>query len=287
MSQTDPVEQAHASLISAIYQPYMADWTADTAARIRNTVEFITAPATASAQVRAAQVGETQITTLLRSLTTAESALVTLIWATSDRHLGRNDPLPAGAQLYRLEDFLSRGVWRRPKELGAMKLPDLLIAHPDPRDNRSFTERRLVLDVVVEVKGMADVNSDYGYCLDDDTQDAYSNQAICYPHGCWVNLKDRANAFDFRAARFVWIGPDKYIDHPEGRGVQGLGRGGPRAYDSGRGTPIDPAIELQRQAKALWAGLELSMVERTLRSVGGGNAVLADVMASWRAEKRL
>ena len=156
MSQADLVEQAHASLLSAMYQPYMADWTADTAARIRNTVEFITAPATTSAQVAASQVGETQITTLLTSLTTAESALVTLIWATSNRHLGRQHALPAGAQLYRLEDFLNRGTWRRPKELGAMKLPDLLIAHPDPGDNRPLTQRRLVLDVVVEVKGKAD-----------------------------------------------------------------------------------------------------------------------------------
>ena len=103
-----------------------------------------------------------------------------------------------------------------------------------------------------------------------------------------LNLKDRANAFDFRAARFVWIGPDKYINHPEGPwGSKGLVEADRGRYDSGRGTPIDPAIDLQRQAKALWAGLELSVVERTLRSVGGGNAVLADVMAAWRAHNRL
>ena len=272
---THPADDAVALLRGALDDAYVKCWTDVTMQRVRDTVSFLHPESTLTAPA----VKEPEITLLLEAVDSGEQALIKLIWEVSNTSTSSGGP-PAGAQIIQLDEFLKSGTWKRTGVRGG-KLPDFVIAHRDPHDQHpDVYERRMILDVVVEVKGGAYVNGDAGYCYYDKTRMKWSNQAICYVHGCWANLEDPANALDFRAARFVWIGPDKYVKSPDGPwGTKAL-----QEHERGQWRDeVDTAIDLQRKAARAWSGLSLSRVESTLRDLGGGNAVIADVIGSWRA----
>lgn len=73
--------------------------------------------------------------------------------------------------------------------LRGRRSPDLFIADLDTSE---------VL-LAIEGKGQADVNGGWGYCP--WYLDTYSNQAICYPHGCWVS-----ESVD-PATGYLWLHP--------------------------------------------------------------------------------
>ena len=266
-------------LMSALCPDYTQHWSQAMKLQLRNT---LTPGAPGPFAV------ETTITQLLESLSDAESAVVDRIWAASSTAAPGSDPVPAGARLYRLQDFLSRGTWSRPGDRSSLKLPDFIVAHPDLGDDSEPTKQRLIPDVAVEFKGSAKVNGRYGYCPDDVTGLNYSNQPICYAHGCWANLTDADNRRDFARMRFVWIGPDVQVGSQNGPwGTAGLSERDRGNYSSPAGVAIDPAIDLQNAAAKKWHGLGLSQLESTIRAVPGGSSHVADAISAWRARNGL
>lgn len=115
--------------------------------------------------------------------------------------------------------------------------------------------------IAVEAKFSAMVNGRYGYCPDLPALD-YSNQIICYPHGC---VNERVSVE--RGVKFVWLGlPLKGNKAGPLWGRRGL-------VESDSGATLTAAYARQQSSNELWAPLEwgtlYAALERQLVSEHG------------------
>ena len=96
-----------------------------------------------------------------------------------------------------------------------------------------------VAPVLMEFKLDGWINGGWGYC---ETHEGYSNQAICYPAGCFWTVATGSHYM-------VWVGLDKHVKHTE----KGFGTKGINARDVALQTlGEDTDMLAARQKNAKW-----------------------------------
>lgn len=237
------VDSAGDALKPLLYQGYTDHWSASRWHRIERALRK------SWRAERSANVYEADITAVLSALNEPlEAVFVRLLCDVAG--ITYNQQM----RLFTTAEFLNDVDGKRGKHR-----PDFIIGH--------VVAGFIKPDVVVEVKGRAWVNGGVGYCP--DAPEIYSNQALCYLHGCWTT-------YDLTGVEFCWIGlrstvEDLASEFPWGRrGVNATDN--PDCYGD--------AYDRQRVAAARWHRLALEDVSRALQPAGPGK-IVADLIDAW------
>jgi hypothetical protein len=128
------------------------------------------------------------------------------------------------------EDFGEETAQTDPRHI------DLIVKRP----NGSKQDPAPIPVIAIEAKFTASVHARWGYCPND--REAYSNQIICYPHGCVNPLLDAS-----KSVAFVWLAPERK------RAV--ASRWGKGAIVEKDREELPAAYELQKAAESDWKAL--------------------------------
>ncbi|WP_280426305.1 hypothetical protein [Nocardia carnea] len=128
----------------------------------------------------------------------------------------------------------------------------------------------VVPEIIVELKGNAWINGGWDYCPRYG-DDVYSNQVLCYLHGCWTSV-------DLRDVAFCWIGLRAIVDNPVHEFPWGNKAVNERDGRDSYGLRI--AYRRHRIAALHWRPLTIEDVAEVLRATDGGD-VLADLIDVW------
>jgi hypothetical protein len=149
---------------------------------------------------------------------------------------------------------------------------DRRLHYPDAGVRDSATNRPLLL---VECKRDAHINGYPGYCLCDP--DVYSNQVICYPHGCWTSpgTLDRTG--------FLWVHPRDTRPWRDGINERQLGKPNWIEY-LGSDQAIQHVIETQGTAIKQWRTATWEDIVARIHSLREPAAeVIATIINTWLA----
>lgn len=146
--------------------------------------------------------------------------------------------------------LISGGEFRDDSVTVTRRTIDLVIVDRNDDQAPSPGSQHWLPVVAIEAKYGAWVNAGNGYCgfttekhRHKDGYLPYSNQAICYPHGCIDHRLDSKED-----VHFVWLGEGK----PDVDDVGPWGRKGLYPGDAKRIPGFEAAFELQNAAKEIW-----------------------------------
>jgi hypothetical protein len=170
-------------------------------------------------------------------------------------------------ELSRLQ-LISGGEFRADAEMATRRTIDIVVV--DRNDDQPADAGRHHFRPVVGVEGKygAWVNGGNGFCAHPKAQERhedghlpYSNQAICYPHGC---IDERLNAGE--GVAFVWLSEGR----PDPDGVGPWGRKGLHPGDAGKIPGFEEAYDLQKEAMGIWQPATWSGLAEAIRAEIGG-----------------
>ncbi|NKR12489.1 hypothetical protein A5N16_00775 [Arthrobacter sp. M6] len=175
-------------------------------------------------------------------------------------------------ELSRLQ-LISGSEFRADAELATRRTIDIVVV--DRNDDLPASRGRNHFRPVVGVEGKygAWVNGGNGFCAHTSEEDRrpdgylpYSNQAICYPHGC---IDGRLNSG--QGVKFVWLGEGR--SDPDDVGP--WGRKGLHPGDMGKIPGFEEAYDLQKQVMGIWKPATWSGLAAAIRAEIGGPEVEA------------
>ncbi|MFI8977268.1 hypothetical protein ACIGO9_30605 [Nocardia asteroides] len=197
-------------------------------------------------------IAEHDITALLSALNPPfESAVIQLLCRATGR------PYSPDMRVYTMKVFLETT-----SSALDTRVPDFLVG----RDHNDV----VVPDIIVELKGNAWTNGGWKYCPRYG-EDVYSNQVLCYLHGCWTSV-------DLRDVDFCWVGRRGIIDNPSHEFPWGNSAVNERDGSLNHGMRI--AYRRHRIAALRWRPLTIEDIADVLRATTDGE-VLADVIDAW------
>lgn len=173
----------------------------------------------------------------------------------------------APEELTRLQ-LISGGEFRADAEMATRRTIDIVVV--DRNDDLPADAGRHHFRPVVGVEGKygAWVNGGNGFCAhtteDDRRPDGhlpYSNQAICYPHGC---IDERLNSE--KGVKFLWLSEGR----PDPDGIGPWGRKGLHPGDAGKIPGFEEAYDLQTKAMGIWKPATWSGLAEAIRAEIGG-----------------
>lgn len=164
--------------------------------------------------------------------------------------------------------LISGGEFRADAESATLRTIDIMVVGRNdhlPADTGRLHFRPLV---GVEGKYGAWVNGGNGFCAHPahqtpgpDGRLPYSNQAICYPHGC---IDERLDAE--KGVKFVWLSEGR----PDPDGVGPWGRKGLHPGDAGKIHGFEEAFKLQKEAMDIWKPATWAGLAEAVRAEIGG-----------------
>ena len=140
------------------------------------------------------------------------------------------------------------------------------------------TANRLLL--LVECKRDAHINGYLGYCP--LGPNAYSNQVICYPHGCWA-LPSSLNG-----TSFLWVHPQDTIPWSDGLNERQLENLSWVDYVGGDPATLRRAIKTQSTAVSRWRTDTWEDVVIRINDLREPAAqVIATIISTWLAPNQV
>ncbi|MEV2219037.1 hypothetical protein AB0E01_04075 [Nocardia vinacea] len=233
------------SLKALLFQPFTKSWD-------KRWARIERAFARAWVSERSANIIEADITAVLSALNSPlEEELTGLLCRAATLEA---EPV---MRVYTTSYFLDNVKGRRGR-----RQPDFIVGQPE-QDGWLIKPR-----IVVELKGHALVNGEYGFCQ--NAPALYSNQTVCYPEGCWTT-------HDLTGVRFCWVGLRRIVHNPDYEfpwGTSGINASSDRDY-------FGDMYERQKLAVDRWHAVAIEDIADGLRQSGENGAIVADLIDGW------